>query len=150
MEKSFFLQIRQLVWPWALVTWQWQRQGGLRYVRALVLAAGAPLSSDWSLVPQRGAKICLTLQGTCQSPNMWDTNILMPICRFKTPRSFTRDQGREGLKSSFKAGKAGVISTELDLSWALSNGFIPGAAMKHFMVHYSHSRKQCLILKLNI
>lgn len=39
----------------------------LCYLRTLVLAAGAALSSASSLVLQRAAKISLTLQGTCQS-----------------------------------------------------------------------------------
>lgn len=112
----------------------------LCYLRTLVLAAGAALSSAWSLVLQRAARTSLTLQGTCQSPDVWGTDILMQICRFETPRSCWASP-REG---------RGVVSTELDLSWALAKGFIPGAAVKHFMVHYPHSRKQCLTLELNI
>lgn len=150
-KNPFCLQIWQLVWPWAVGAWQRQRQGDLWYFRTLVLAAAA-LSSDWSLVLQRDAKTSLTLQGTRQSPHMRGTNIIMQICRFKTPRSCSASpvaREGEGLQNNSRL-EGSIISTELDLSWALAKGFIPGAAMNHFMVYYPRSRKQCLILKLSI
>lgn len=118
-EKNLFFSHRQqLVWPWAAVAWQWEMLQVFCYFRTLSLAAGAALSSAWSLVLQRAARIYLTLQGTCQSPDLWGTDILMQICRFKTPRSCSASPtGRKG-RGCRAVSRLEGVSLALSLTWA--------------------------------
>lgn len=114
----FFVHGQQLVWPWAAVAWQWEVLQVLGHLRTLALAAGAALSSAWSLVLQRAAKISLTLQGTCQSCDVWGIYISMQICRFKTPRSCSASPaGRKG-RGCRAISRLEGVSLALSLTWA--------------------------------
>lgn len=117
-KNPFFSHRQQLVWPWAALARQGEMLQVLHYLRTLVLAAGAALSSARSLMLQRTAKISLTLQGTCQICDVWCTDILMQICRFKTPRSCSASPtGRKG-RGCRAISRLEGVSLALSLTWA--------------------------------